>query len=351
MTSVENETTNGHPPTRADAGKVAAREPLAGLQGVALDTIRPADPGAEPTRQPSAQAAVKHARKLRPHRVSTEPGRALDDASEPARASAPTGERLPTRWWGRPVAETRWVLELSRLLIDPVFAGRDVPRGGGRPVVLMPGFLAGDQTLVVMAAWLYRIGYRPHVCGFIANVSCSDQAVERVERRIESVARQHGSRVALIGHSRGGHYARALAARRPDLVSHAISMGGDLHGMLGCSAPTLRAASGLRAILRSTGRGRSPECLTDACPCPFTTDFHAPFPSDRVHLTSIYSRGDGVVLWQRQIVPSADCVEVTGSHVGLAFSRRSYRAIADALATPELQPRLRSMRVESRKPA
>jgi triacylglycerol lipase len=39
-------------------------------------------------------------------------------------------------------------------LIDPVFAGRDVPRGGGRPVILMPGFLGGDQTLVVMAAWL-----------------------------------------------------------------------------------------------------------------------------------------------------------------------------------------------------
>ena len=270
--------------------------------------------------------------------MSTEAAQALNDASEPARASAPAGAGLPPRWWGRPLAETRWVLELSRLLIDPVFAGRGVPRDGGSPVILMPGFLAGDQTLVVMAAWLYRIGYRPHVCDFIANVSCSDQAVERVERRIASVARQHGSRVALIGHSRGGHYARALAARRPDLVSHAISMGSDLHGMLGCSTPTLSAVSGVRAILRSTGRARSPDCLTDACRCPFMTDFHAPFPSDRVHLTSIYSRGDGVVLWQRQIVPYADCVEVTGSHVGLAFNRKSYRAIADALAKPDLKP-------------
>jgi triacylglycerol lipase len=270
--------------------------------------------------------------------MSTEPAQALNDASEPARASVLAAAGLPTRWWGRPLAETRWVLELSRLLIDPVFAGRGVPRGGGSPVILMPGFLAGDQTLVVLAAWLYRIGYRPHVCDFIVNASCSDQAVERVERRIESVARQHGSRVALIGHSRGGHYARALAARRPDLVSHAISMGGDLHGMLGCCTPTLRAVSGVRAIVRSTGRARSPDCLTDACGCPFMTDFHAPFPNDRVRLTSIYSRGDGVVWWQRQIVPYADCVEVTGSHVGLAFNRKSYRAIADALATPELQP-------------
>jgi triacylglycerol lipase len=286
-----------------------------------------------------------------PGRMSTEPAQAPDDASERARAYARASARPATRWWGRPLAETRWVLELSRLVIDPVFAGRDVLRGGGRPVILMPGFLAGDQTLGVMAAWLYRIGYRPHVCGFILNVSCSDQAVERLERRIESVARRHGSRVALIGHSRGGHYARALAARRPDLVSHAISIGGDLQGMLGCSAPTLSAVAGLRAILRSTGRAGSPDCLTDACRCPFMTDFYAPFPNDRVRLTSIYSRGDGVVLWQRQIVSYADCVEVTGSHVGLAFNRKTYRAIADALATPELQTRLGSALPESRRAA
>jgi hypothetical protein len=84
--------------------------------------------------------------------MSTEPAQALDDASEPARVSALADAGLPTRWWGRPFAETRWVLELSRLVIDPVFVGRDVLRGGGRSVILMPGFLAGDQTLVVMAA-------------------------------------------------------------------------------------------------------------------------------------------------------------------------------------------------------
>ena len=40
--------------------------------------------------------------------------------------------------------------------------------------------------------------------------------------------------------------------------------------------------------------------------------------------------------WQAQLVPYADCVEVTGSHVGLIFNRKSYRAIARALAAPEL---------------
>lgn len=251
---------------------------------------------------------------------------------------------LPAGWWGRPLAETRCVLELSRLLSDPVFAGRDIAHGDGRPVVVVPGFLLGDQTLTVMAGWLHRIGYRPRVCGFIANVTCSDRALDRVEQRVETLARRHGGRVAVIGHSRGGHYARALAARRPDLVSHAISLGTDLQGMFGASTPALRAVSGVRAILQRTGVARSQACLSDACRCPFVSDFRAPFPVNRVHLTSIYSKGDGVVHWQTQLVPYADCVEVAGSHVGLIANRKSYGAIAAALATPERHPKLHLLR-------
>jgi pimeloyl-ACP methyl ester carboxylesterase len=271
--------------------------------------------------------------------MSAEPAASLNGQREPAREPRLADVELPGHWWGRPLAETRWSLELSRLLVDPVFAGRGVPRGDGRPVLLMPGFMAGDQTLLVLAGWLYRIGYRPRLCGFVANGNCSDRAADRVERRLESIAAGHGGRVALIGHSRGGHYARALATRRPELVSHAISLGADLNGMFACSAPTLKAVAGFRAVLRGTGRARSPECLSDACRCRFTSDFYAPFPADAVHLTSVYSRGDGVVHWQAQLVPYADCVQVTGSHVGLVFNRKSYRAIAAALAAPELPSR------------
>jgi hypothetical protein len=31
--------------------------------------------------------------------------------------------------------------------------------------VLLPGFGGGDQTLLILAAWLRRIGYRPHTAG------------------------------------------------------------------------------------------------------------------------------------------------------------------------------------------
>jgi pimeloyl-ACP methyl ester carboxylesterase len=228
------------------------------------------------------------------------------------------------------------MLELARLAADPVFVPVGVPRGDGRPVLLLPGFLAGDPTLGLMAGWLYRLGYAPRTCGFVANADCSQRALERVERRAAGLYERHGRRVALLGHSRGGHLARALAASRPEYVSHAISLGADLQRMFGVSALTLLAVAGARRGVHVTRRARNPACLTEACDCGFTRHYAAPFPRDQVRLTSVYSKGDGVVCWERSIVPEADNVEVTGSHVGLIFNRKAYRAIAAALAEPEL---------------
>jgi triacylglycerol lipase len=259
-------------------------------------------------------------------------------------------EPLQERWWGRPLAETRWTLELARMLADPVWRGVDVPRGDGRPVVLMPGFLGGDQTLAVLAAWLRRLRYRPRLCGLVTNSGCSDRTLDRVEHRVEGLWRAYGRRVALIGHSRGGHFARALAARRPECVSHVISMGADLQGMFGASLPTLFAVNVARRVVHATGRARRDACLSAHCGCPFSHDFARPFPFEHVRLTSIYSKGDGVVHWQCQVIPHADCIEVTGSHVGLIFNRKVYRALAGVLALSELSTPAASKNDEPERP-
>ena len=145
-----------------------------------------------------------------------------------------------------------------------------------------------------------------------------------------------GGRVALIGHSRGGHFARAMARRRPDQVSHAITIAANLQRQLGISLPTQGAVAMTRTLQRRLGRTELPGCLTDTCACGFTLDLMGPFPEERVRLTSIYSKGDGVVRWKGCLVPYADCVEVTGSHVGLIFNRKTYGAVGHALAAPEL---------------
>jgi hypothetical protein len=68
---------------------------------------------------------------------------------------------------------------------------------------------------------------------------------------------------------------------------------------------------------------------------PIHPRLHRHVPTDRVRLTSIYTKADGVVRWQRCLVPYADCVEVSGSHTGLVFNRKAYAAIAAALTAPE----------------
>lgn len=245
---------------------------------------------------------------------------------------------VPGGWTGRPLAEMRWMLEAARLLVDPVAYGAGVPRGDGRAVAVLPGFLAGDDSLLLLRRWLRVIGYRPQTAGFAFNVDCSDRAVDRVEDLLEAAATTSGRRVAVIGHSRGGHFARAVAARRPDLVSHAISMGADLQGLFGISTPTRAAVGVARRGLHLLRRSRDPACFRARCQCDFIRDYSAPFPTEHVHLTSIFSRGDGVVRWERAVVEEAECIEVSGSHMGLASNRRTYRALAGALAKPELEP-------------
>lgn len=243
---------------------------------------------------------------------------------------------VPGGWLGRPLAETRWMLEAMRLLVDPVAYGVGIPRGDGRAVIVVPGFLASDDSLLLLRRWLRLVGYRPQTAGFLLNADCSEHAVERLERLAASLHSTGGRRVAVIGHSRGGHMARALAARRPDLVSHAISMGADLQGLFGISTPTRFAVGVARRGLHLARRTRDPSCFRSCCRCTFIRDYTAPIPTDRVRLTSIYSRGDGVVRWERMIVEEADCVEVTGSHIGLMANRKVYRVIGDALARCEL---------------
>jgi pimeloyl-ACP methyl ester carboxylesterase len=212
-----------------------------------------------------------------------------------------------------------------------------VPRGDGRPVLLLPGFLAGDYTLATMAGWLERIGYRPGGARFLANVSCSDEALRQAERRAERMAAEHNRRIAIVGHSRGVHLGKAIATRRPELVSHMIGLGGGLESQLAISAPTGAAVALVRAWHRRRGRnGARRDCLTESCTCAFSRAYAAPFP-ECVRLTSIYSEADGVVRWQSCIAPYADNVRVSGTHVGLAFNAEAYRAIAEALAFRERQ--------------
>jgi triacylglycerol lipase len=245
--------------------------------------------------------------------------------------------RIPI--WG----EARVVLEQAALRRDPVLKGEGVPRGDGSPVLLVPGFLAGDPSLATMAGWLKRMGYAPCRARMRANVDCTTRALDRLEAEVERLAGDHGGRVAVVGQSRGGSMARALAVRRPDLVRAIVCLGSPVTDQFAVH-PLVRAqvtALGLLGTLGVPGLfGRG--CAVGECCAVTREQATAPFPAE-VGFTAVYSRSDGIVDWRACLDPAARHVEVGASHVGMAVNAQVFRAVAEALAAPE--PRRRRGRL------
>jgi len=228
--------------------------------------------------------------------------------------------------------ESRVALEAARLFRSPVWRGDGVPAGDGRPVLLVPGFMAGDGSLATLTRWLRANGYWTSRAGIRANVGCSQDACERLERRAEALAARTGEQVAIIGQSRGGVLARVVAYRRPDLISGIVALGAPTVSMLRVHPLVLLNVGLVGALGTSRVPGlMSLSCLRGACCATFRTDLPAAFPAG-VGYMSVYSRSDGIVDWHACLDPAAETVEVHASHCGMGVSEQVYRLIAGALA-------------------
>lgn len=234
---------------------------------------------------------------------------------------------LPPPIW----RESRVPLEAAALLRDPIYQGRGVKSAGGQPVLLVPGFLAGDDSLGFMTTWLRRTGHQTRSAGIRANVDCSARVIDRLIDRTEQLAERYGKRVVLIGQSRGGTFARVIAVRRPDLVSGIVTLGSPLTASFDLH-PAVRWQIRLVAALGTVGAPGmfGLECIKGNCCKHFWSDLRAPFPED-VGFVSIYSRSDGIVRWRSCLDDAARHIEVHASHIGMAVNPGAYRAIATAL--------------------
>src|SRR3712207_9198082 len=100
---------------------------------------------------------------------------------------------LPPPFW----RESRVPLETAALLRDPIFRGEGVRGAGGQPVLLIPGFLAGDDSLGLMTRWLRKTGHHTRKAGIRANVNCSEAAYERLVGRLAWLVESPGERPAI----------------------------------------------------------------------------------------------------------------------------------------------------------
>jgi pimeloyl-ACP methyl ester carboxylesterase len=226
--------------------------------------------------------------------------------------------------------ELRYGLELARLLADREFR-RPSQRPSDPAVLLVPGFMAGDQSLRVLAGWLRRRGSRTAGAGMLLNTDCAERAVGGIESRLRRLAERASSRVVLIGQSRGGELARVAALRNPDLVGMLVMLGSPVLDPLSVGPAVLGA---VRTVARLGDLGvpgmLSSECGDGPCCATFREDLRAPLPP-AVRAVAIYSRSDGIVSPEACLDPCAEHVEVESSHGGMSVNLKVYRVLARIL--------------------
>ena len=227
----------------------------------------------------------------------------------------------------RQLLEARWPLEAAAFSTVPASCAVLRP-GDGHPVLVLPGFTAGDASTIPLRWALRSRGYWVHAWRLGFNLGPTSHAVGGMRHRLEELSRTHGRRVTLVGWSLGGIYARHLARERPELVRQVITLGSPyrmVDGDRSAASPIWERLEHLHdgdmGIGDITERDRPP--LT-------------------VPATSIYSRDDGVARWQTCIDetgpgagnPRAENIEVYASHVGLGFNPAVVLAVLDRLAQP-----------------
>lgn len=222
-----------------------------------------------------------------------------------------------------PAALADW----SRLKGDPLWRGDDVPRGGGAPVLLVPGFGAPGRVMAPLRSWLARIGYRPRVADVHHGLDCSERTTVHLERQLQALASELSAPVLIVAHSRGGQFARVTAHRNPDLTAGLLTLGTPFQ--LLALQPAVKAQATILGIIGTAGIPNLVRltCVRGRCCAAFRRDLTTPWPH-QIPFASIHSPADRTVQWRACLDPAAENIEIATSHTGMLVSPESYEAIA-----------------------
>lgn len=243
--------------------------------------------------------------------------RDIGAAAEPM--DSPCFDSIPTPDGTNLLREARVAADLAGGLLHlprTLFA----VRGRNEPVLLLPGFAAGDTSMWPLRNYLRRLGWQARSWGLGVNRGDARSLLPRVIEVADRLAQGAGQAVHLVGWSMGGFLAREVARDRPDLAARVVTMGTPVVG-----GPKYTALAGLYRR-----RGYDLDAIEAECASRECRPIAAP-------ITSIYSRRDGVVVWQACIdrtSPHVEHVEVAATHAALGFDVRVWLIVSDRLARP-----------------
>ena len=225
------------------------------------------------------------------------------------------GLRTPPAWLKylevRALAETATLLPASPWLLAQ-------PRGDGRKVLVVPGFLTDDRVTAPLRKYLKYLGYDVVGWGLGRNNGRPERDAQRLVEKLTGV-RDPGQPMTLIGWSLGGVIAREAARIAPEAVDEVITYGTPVEG--GPKYTATGESYARRRQLDLDEFERHVHSINDR--------------GIRQPLTVIYSRSDGIVGWQSAIDrynAHARHIRVAGSHIGLGTNPLVWRVIAKTLA-------------------
>ena len=209
-----------------------------------------------------------------------------------------------------------WQFTLARPML------RLAPKGVGRPVLVLPGFLTDDNATVMLRHYLCEQRHAAYSWDLGINLGPTEAILDGVEQRLDEICATHGEPVSVIGVSLGGLYARDLARRRPASVRQVITLGSPF-----------RIERSSQSSLGAVFEALSPIHVHPSRFSVWTLP-RDPLP---VPATAIYTRSDGIVAWETCVdgeSRQSENIEVVGSHSGLVHLPTALYAVADRLAQP-----------------
>ncbi|HYZ48930.1 MAG TPA: alpha/beta hydrolase [Sphingomonas sp.] len=187
--------------------------------------------------------------------------------------------------------------------------------GLGRPVLVIPGFLASDGSTRPLRLALRQVGFRAHGWKRGRNFGLGANIVDIIDARVRHIAR--GSRVSIVGWSLGGLIAREYAKRAPDQIDKVVTLGSPICG-------DLRQNNNVWRLYEFVA-GHPVDAPPVVC---------ALREKPPVETIAIWSRRDGIVAADSAC--AFDCcdrsIEIGCGHMEMVFAPEAIRAVVKALA-------------------
>ena len=196
---------------------------------------------------------------------------------------------------------------------------KNVPKGDGRIVVLVPGYGTDEWSMRPLKKFLSSINYKVFDWGHGRNKGRVKQDTDLLAKTVKTIRDDNNqSKVTLIGWSLGGVLSREVARLYPEFVSEVITMGTPLIG-------------GPKYTVAANKYAKSAKIDLDE----YEKEIHETNSIGiKQPLTVIFSKTDGIVGWRASIDSynkQARNIEVDCSHLGMGVNAGVWKIIVETL--------------------